>query len=98
MSIETALSRDARAKIAGSISVPSVIHAPGMPSPAGTVGQRPNGTMIAGPGSRGGCPACAGGSSAGESSAAKNSSAAAWPLPSVPHTTHPRVWSPTSVR
>jgi hypothetical protein len=57
MSIETAVSREARARIAGSISVPSVIHAPGMPSPAGTVGQGPNGIMIAGAGSHDGCPA-----------------------------------------
>src|SRR5450631_2917385 len=97
MSIETARSLDARAKIAGSISSPSGSHAPWMPCPTGTVGHGPNGTMIAGAGSHGRCSACAGGSSGGGSSSAKNRSAAAWPLPSQPHTTHPRVWSPTSV-
>jgi hypothetical protein len=48
MSIETALSREARANRHGSSSSPGPSHAPGMRSPAGTVGHRPNGTMIAG--------------------------------------------------
>ena len=42
-----------------------------MPQPAATVGQGPNGTMIAGSGADDGAP-CTGGSAAGGSSSAKN--------------------------
>src|SRR5450755_31187 len=45
MSIETAVSREARAHRRGSRSLPSCSHAAGTPSPAGTVGPGPNGTI-----------------------------------------------------
>src|SRR5450631_4145880 len=82
MSIETAVSREARAHRRGSRSLPSCSHAAGTPSPAGTVGPGPNGTITPSGGWRG----CLDGAGGGSSSA-KNSSAAACPLPSVPHTT-----------
>ena len=81
MSIETAVSREARANRRGSSSLPGPSHAPGMPSPAGTVGHRPNGTMIAATGSDDAGAASAGDSAGGGSSTSKNSSAAARPTP-----------------
>ncbi len=81
MSIETAVSLEARATSCGLSSLPSGSQAAGMPQPAGTVGHGPNGTMIAGSGAGRGCLAGRGGGEEGlagsGSSASKKASAAA---------------------